>query len=60
MKKNLVSRKNIISSEIEDIFIYYVSDGSWIKWVTDIFWHIWHGSIDAEKRLEVLNSIRKI
>lgn len=58
-EKEFHIKENLISSDIKDTFIYHVYDKSWIKWITDIFWHIWHGSIDAEKRLEVLKSVRK-
>lgn len=40
-------------------FIYTVTEQDWINWLTKTFWHIWHGSIDAEKRLSVLEEMSK-
>ena len=40
-------------------FIYTATEQDWINWLTKMFWHIWHGSIDAEKRLTVLEEMSK-
>src|SRR3989344_1061181 len=40
------------------IFIYYsIRDKDWINWLKRVFWKIFNGSIDANKRLEEINKI---
>lgn len=58
-EKEFSIKEIIISTEINDTFVYYVYDEQWIKWMIDIFWYMWHGSIDAGKRLDVLGSLIK-
>lgn len=58
-EKEFSIKENLTSSEIDDTFIYYVFDESWVKWVTDIFWYMWNGSIEAQKRLDVIRSLIK-
>jgi len=42
------------------IFIYYsIRDKDWINWLKRVFWKIFNGSIDANKRLEEINKIFK-
>jgi len=38
-------------------YIYTITDKDWIDWMTNVFWHIWRGSIDVKQRLEILDHI---
>ena len=40
-------------------FIYTLTEQEWVEWLAKVFWHLWHGSIDAERRLMVLEEISK-
>ena len=37
------------------VHIYFVTDKEWVNWIGNVFWHLWNGSIDAEKRMEVFD-----
>lgn len=39
------------------IHIYTISEPTWSRWLASVFWHIWHGSVDAQRRLEIINEI---
>lgn len=44
----------------EEIHLYVIKDPDWIQWVIDVFWQIWRSSIEAEKRLKILDQTKKI
>ena len=35
--------------------IYGVYDEDWSRWISGVFWHLWHGSVNAEDRIKVLD-----
>lgn len=41
----------------KNILIHTITDEEWIRWVSNVFWQLWHGSIDAEKRMLAINQI---
>lgn len=43
------------------LYIFYeVKDEEWIAWMQKVFWHFFHTSIDAQRRIEDLESIEEI
>jgi hypothetical protein len=43
------------------LYIFYeITDTEWIRWLQKVFWHFFHASIDAERRIQDLESIEKI
>jgi hypothetical protein len=62
LDKSVISAKEDFSTysaqkTTPSIYIYTVTDPSWVQWMEDIFWQLWHGAIDAEKRLEVIAEV---
>ncbi len=43
------------------LYIFYeIKDKEWITWMQKVFWHLFHTSIDAERRIKDLETIEKI
>ena len=41
------------------IFIFYnIRDKDWIEWISKIFWKMFSGSIDANRRLEEMEFLK--
>ena len=38
--------------------LYHIYDEEWIEWLQKVFWHLFRGSIDAQKRIEELELFR--
>jgi DNA-binding transcriptional ArsR family regulator len=43
----------------EGEYIYTINDKEWVNWISDVFWHIWRGSVDCKIRLNALDEIRE-
>lgn len=41
-------------------YIYRITDESWTKWLTDVFWHLWRGSLEAEERIKILEEVIRL
>jgi hypothetical protein len=44
----------------EKQFIFYIiRNAEWIAWLQKVFWHLWQQSIDAQARLDALQTLKK-
>lgn len=41
-------------------FFFLIRDPEWIAWLQKVFWHLWGQSVDAQKRLDTLNTLKTI
>jgi len=57
LKENFLGNSFDRDGKNNGTYLYVTDDVSWVDWMSDVFWHIWHGSISAEKRLEVLKTV---
>jgi len=43
----------------QKMFVFYhLCDSEWIQWLQKVFWHLWGQSIDANARLQTLDSVQ--
>tara|TARA_Y100000310_G_C20623128_1_gene784401 strand:- start:350 stop:1180 length:831 start_codon:yes stop_codon:yes gene_type:complete len=43
----------------KNVCLYTLTDEAWVQWLDDVFWHFWHGGVDAEKRLDLFQELQE-
>lgn len=44
----------------DTVLLYEIYDPAWVKWTQNVFWALFRTSLSGQKRLEDLNTIRKL
>jgi hypothetical protein len=62
----LMNLKEVLSPTItrevkqQQFMFFLIKDPEWINWMQKVFWHLWGQSVDAQKRLDTLLTLKKI
>jgi hypothetical protein len=63
---DIVNLKEVLSPTLtrevkqQQFMFFLIKDHEWIAWLQKVFWHLWSHSVDAQKRLDTLETLKKI